>query len=751
MLLPAVPRRVVSIAAALVCVFASAVASAEPFSGAVLDGMTLKPIRGALVTAPDGTQAKTDRNGTFRFADLPAGPLELAISADDYEATLETVEIAEGGLTDYIFILFKPGAAGEVIEIESEAPIPPPPGRQDLSREEIQRVPGTRGDALTAVRSLPGVGSQPGIGNGPGQVIIRGSAPEDSKITLDGVEVPVLYHFFGLQSVLPTEMIANIEFLPGGFGAEEGRATGGVINVVTRSESVAEAEGFAELSFINLAGFIQTPLSKEHDLQLTAGLRRSTIDLILPAVIPDSANLNFTTAPQYYDGQLRVDWRPRESDRVSVLAIGSYDLLALLNDNLDPNEPQFRGTFENEIQFARLIGTWAYGKKGKENRLSLAGGPSGFRFEIGTERFLRFGQWTVGLRDDASWKVNERLKLRAGAEARWDRRTVKTKFPAPPVEGQPPPGNFSTLPLVEYDRTVHNDVAGAYLAADFRPIPELLITPGIRVDHYDFIDEQTVTPRLQVTEQINKQWTAKLAMGVYSRGLENAESVDPELVPELAYQYVLGAKYEPRDGITAEASVFYNDKRRLVTSDAFEAQTMPLEAFVNRGWGRSFGSELLVRARLDHFFGWLAYTLSRSDRIDGPDTPRRLFDYDETHNIVAVGSYQWGKWQFGGRFQYATGQPLTPVVGSLYLADANAFIPVYGTVNSDRIEAVHQLDLRIDREWRFETWKLSAYVDVTNVYAHARVLGYSYNYDYSERTAIEDLPIVPAIGVRGSF
>ena len=50
-----------------------------------------------------------------------------------------------------------------------------------------------------------------------------------------------------------------------------------------------------------------------------------------------------------------------------------------------------------------------------------------------------------------------------------------------------------------------------------------------------------------------------------------------------------------------------------------------------------------------------------------------------------------------------------------------------------------------------QTWKLSAYVDVTNVYAHARVLGYSYNYDYSERTPIEDLPIVPAIGVRGSF
>jgi len=751
MLVRAVSRRVVVLAVAVACLLVSAVAAASPFAGAVLDGTTLKPIRGATITAPDGTSTRTDRNGVFRFDDLTPGPVELAVSADGYEATLETVEIAEGGTTDHVFILFRPGTTGEVIEIEEEAPVPPPPGRQELGREEIQRIPGTRGDALTAVRSLPGVGSQPGVGNGPGQVIIRGSAPEDSKITIDGIEVPVLYHFFGLQSVLPTEMIQTIEFLPGGFGAEEGRATGGVINVVTRSEAIAEPEGFAELSFINLAGFIQAPVSKQHHLQVTAGLRRSTIDLLLPAVIPDSANLSFTTAPQYYDGQLRLDWRPRETDRVSVLAIGSYDLLALLNDNVNPNEPDFRGTFENETQFARLLGTWQYGDKGKENRVVFATGPSAFRFEIGNDRFLRFGQWVIDLRDDASWKIDDRWKLRAGAEVRWDRRTVQTRFPAPPVEGQPPPGNFSILPIVDYDKTVHNDVAGAYVAADFRPVKSLLVTPGVRFDHYAFIGEQTVSPRLQVTEEITRRWTAKVAMGAYSRGLENAESVDPDLVPEQAFQYVVGGKYEPRDGVSVEASLFYNDKRRLVTTDPLEQQTMPLEAFVNRGWGRSFGSETLVRARLEHFFGWLAYTLSRSDRIDGPTPPRRLFDYDETHNIVAVASYQLGKWQFGGRFQYATGAPLTPVVGSIYISDVNAFIPVYGEVNSDRIESVHQLDLRVDREWRFQTWKLSAYLDVTNVYAHARVLGYSYNYDYSERSAIKDLPILPAIGVRGTF
>ena len=33
----------------------------------------------------------------------------------------------------------------------------------------------------------------------------------------------------------------------------------------------------------------------------------------------------------------------------------------------------------------------------------------------------------------------------------------------------------------------------------------------------------------------------------------------------------------------------------------------------------------------------------------------------------------------------------------------------------------------------------------------SRTLGYRYNFDYSEREAIEELPIVPALGIRGSF
>jgi hypothetical protein len=346
--------RPAALSLALLALSASA-AVADVVAGNVLDGATLKPVAGARLTIA-GATVTTDRVGGFKL-DLQPGATALAATAAGYEPTDDELVVPEGGMTDYVVLLYRPGTALETVELEDDAPVPPPPGKQDMPREQITRIPGSRGDALTAVRSLPGVGNAVGGGSGPGLVVIRGAAPEDSKITIDGVEVPVLYHFFGLQSVLPSEFIANIEFLPGGFGAEEGRSTGGIINVVTRAEAAPDTTGFAELSFINLAGFVQTPLSKRHGVTLTVAGRRSLIDFILPVVLGDS--VNFTTAPQYYDGQLRIDWRRGEGDRVSALAMTSFDLLSLITSDFDPNEPEFAGGFDNETSFSKLITQWS--------------------------------------------------------------------------------------------------------------------------------------------------------------------------------------------------------------------------------------------------------------------------------------------------------------------------------------------------------------------------------------------------------
>ena len=247
--------------------------------------------------------------------------------------------------------------------------------------------------------------------------------------------MPLLYHFFGVQSVLPSEFIDSIEYLPGGFGAEEGNATGGVINVKTRQISADKTEGFAEVSFINLAGMVQGPISKKHNLTYAIAARRSLIDFVLPLAIPEDVNLAFLAAPVYYDGQVRVDWRPKYSDRVSLFVMGSSDAMKLLNEEISPNEPELMGGIENTTRFVRPIVSWRHETETFESTMAGSLGYGGFRLDLGPDRYFDFAGLTVQGRADQVWKPHRRIDVRTGVDHMHRTANINSKFPLPPSEG----------------------------------------------------------------------------------------------------------------------------------------------------------------------------------------------------------------------------------------------------------------------------------------------------------------------------
>jgi hypothetical protein len=64
----------------------------------------------------------------------------------------------------------------------------------------------------------------------------------------------------------------------------------------------------------------------------------------------------------------------------------------------------------------------------------------------------------------------------------------------------------------------------------------------------------------------------------------------------------------------------------------------------------------------------------------------------------------------------------------------------------------HQLDVRVDKTWRYQHGvKMSAYLDVQNVYNQGNVEGPSYNYNYTLRTYATGLPLIPSLGLRVEF
>jgi len=173
----------------------------------------------------------------------------------------------------------------------------------------------------------------------------------------------------------------------------------------------------------------------------------------------------------------------------------------------------------------------------------------------------------------------------------------------------------------------------------------------------------------------------------------------------------------------------------------------------------------------ERFFGWLAYTLSRSEQTaytvngatasnmgqgalqTGMPTSTIWYptDFDQTHNLVVVGSYTWRAWRFGTRFRLVTGSPSTTRSEGPYDADAGQYACIEGPRNATRQATFNQLDLRAERTWTFNAWQLGAYLDVQNVYNAQNPEFIQPDYRCRTSEVIRGIPFLPVLGIRGIF
>ena len=199
---------------------------------------------------------------------------------------------------------------------------------------------------------------------------------------------------------------------------------------------------------------------------------------------------------------------------------------------------------------------------------------------------------------------------------------------------------------------------------------------------------------------------------------------------------------------------FYNHLTRLpYLAGDLESDSDGLDRLFWR-WdekGRSYGLEVLIRKRMGgRHYGWISYTLSRSER-KRPGKSWDLYRVDQTHILNAAWTVRLGAdWSLGARFTLTTGNPVYPIVGSRYDADRDRYQPVFSSKKT-RLPYYHRLDVRLDKQWRFDTWILAAYLDIQNVYNAPNTEGYNYTYDYSKRVPGPGIPIVPTLGLRGTF
>ncbi|HMR79850.1 MAG TPA: TonB-dependent receptor plug domain-containing protein, partial [Polyangiaceae bacterium] len=392
----------------------------------------------------------------------------------------------------------------------------PPRGatRRTLAGDDMRRVPGTRGDAFRAIESLPGVSRAPA---GEGEPLLRGTSGNESSVQLDGATIPLLYHFGGLTSVVHSRLLERVDVYPSNFSVRYGRVLGGVVDAKTRNPRSDGFHAVLDLSLLDSSALVEAPISDRSAVALAA--RRSNLDFYFASFVPDDAYA-VIAAPVYWDYQALFVHALSPRHELRVLGYGSRDRIELLLNEPVESDPTLRGSVGGALEFHRLS---------LQARSGFAGG---VRQDVSlTLGHVRLGQ-VVGESVDADlsvlnvdgrgeWQVPfgraASLTLGFDVVTSFSKGSYRGSRP-PQLEGDPrineAEANQAQVQLAD---RFSNLSPGAYVELPLTPAHGVLLSPGLRVDHFRALKRTTLDPRLTARLLLFGQTTLKGGVGLFTQ------------------------------------------------------------------------------------------------------------------------------------------------------------------------------------------------------------------------------------------
>jgi TonB family protein len=574
---------------------------------------------------------------------------------------------------------------------------------------------------------------------------IRGMSPADALLMIDGIQVPALFHGGELQRpVIAAGLISQFSYFTGNFPSELGRATSGVLAIDTAAPPPEHFTGYVDANLADTSGVVQIPLLPQMGLVL--GGQVSSLDRVMAAVIPRNQELTLAPLPRYWDGEAGWTWQPTTAVHIQALALSSRELLINWAGE-DIDTLALPGSVSSAAWFNRVLVRADWTPAGPlQAHLVLGGGPdhqSGSGYDTAV--------MSLQGRGSLDWAVAKWLTLKVGVDAvrehDWGTATLGTGNTELDLQG------------------AHTASVAGFVQGVWRPADDWKIFPGLRIES-DGNAGTAVDPRLNLRWSLLRDIDAirELALiggiGLYHQApsvLELDTSVgNASLTQQSALHYALGAEYRPFDRTVVTLQGFYVSEKNfiLATTDVnvVNGQIIP-ENLNNDGYGRSYGLEVFAQQQLSHGLeGWLSYTLSRSE-MSTTSSASPVATTDQTHVLSVALAYTLPRqWRVSLRWQYATGNPTTATLGSVYDAVNNDYLAYPGLTLAARLPAYEQLDFRVDKVWNVRPFRLTTYLDVRNVTNQANLQGpYSYNFDSSQQQAQTGLPILPLLGVRVDY
>ncbi|MCB0654032.1 MAG: TonB-dependent receptor [Saprospiraceae bacterium] len=610
-----------------------------------------------------------------------------------------------------------------------------------INTSDIKRLPALGGekDILRTTHLLPGV--QTGT-DGVGGIYVRGGNAGQNLILIDGVPVYYIAHAVGLFSIFNTEAIRTAKLVKGGFPARYGGRISSVLDIRTKEGNMKEIKGWANLGLLTGSAGLEGPLVKNKSSFFLSG-RLSYLDMYLK---PYSASLKKEigekgeTTYDFFDLNAKINYAFSDEDKLYLSFYTGGDVFLDQGDEKkyyafenegDPVTFQYHYGYQQSLQWDNKVAAMRWNHLFSDK---LFGNTSvtysklavGFEFttldslfqDESEEALLHSyarGSYYTGI-EDLGVHLDFDLVPSALHYVRFGFSVHNKNFRPGAViyrdYSDSPPNTGADNPLV---RAVEYN---AYVEDDF-VLGKWTINAGLRANVQSVIKRnyRIIEPRLSIRWQAFPKWNFKAAYSRTSQFLHLLSSSGiglptdlwvpstDKIAPQTASQVVVGATVEPGKNYSLNVEAYYKIMHNLLSFSEGASLYNDWRNNVTQGKGSSYGAEFFIKKNKGKTTGWIAYTLSftdrQFDRINFGNT--YPFKYDRRHDFKIILAHRFNaRFELTANWIYSTGfaynLPLEKynIQLSNFLQIDPAPIIDFGTKNQNRMPDYHRLDLNLN-------------------------------------------------------
>ncbi len=746
--------------------------------GTVVERASGRPIPAAEV-AVAARRVLTGDDGRFVLPGLTPGEVTVTVQALGYRSTTRSASVGGVGALRVELerepiplaeIVIAPGSFG-ILEVTPSA------AGTTVSREDIEAIPQFGDDVFRTLKRMPGVSTD----DVSTRLSVRGGAPRDVLVRLDGLELFEPYHLKDLDGALgivDVQSLGSVDLVTGGFPVDFGDKTGAIFDMHTRRPPSVGTRTTLGMSLSSLSAISQGTFAADRGQWLTS-LRRGFLEYVLAVTDVDG-----DLSPSYWDVLTRAQYLLSDDHSLSAQVL-------MAGDHMRWNDPDSGSGVNSSWSSGYAWLTWkGASDRGVRGETVVSAGRltrdrNGDAISPGRGEFTPLSSTVrddatidfAGFRQDVLVQIGPELLVKAGVEvrassAKYDYFGAATRWALDEQDHLVQVGDTTTVRV-----TPSGDELAGWAALRGRAGP-VTLEGGVRYDRHSLTGDARWSPRVLVRWDPRVGTSVKASVGLYtqSHGIHELQTQDGQSSFDplaVAHQSALGLEHRWGRGWAVRAEAY----RRTVDGPlpewvnlSREVNPIPeVESDRRRIAGdraRAHGLELLLAREGTGRVSWSGgYALAWSEvRLDGVWRPRTL---DQRHTVNLAWAWRIGEnWQLSSSWQYHTGWPFTDQVLDLVVTpdpDGNESVNVvrrgFGELNADRLPPYHRLDLRLTRTFTFERSRLELFLDVFNAYDRTNLRGWQWHLrpagDGSFRavkdTGEEQLPIMPTLGFRWVF